>query len=141
MSTHSLRLPWRKTPSNPVSLSEPGPAGVLWRCLTYLRPYWRKTLGAYLMLAATNVLALAIPQFIRWIVDSGIGGKDTSLLLGAVAALLALMAVKGVITFYQMLWTEQASQSVAYDLRNAIHGKLAALSFSYHDRTETGQAL
>lgn len=33
------------------------------------------------------------------------------------------------------------SQGVAYDLRNDIHGKLADLSFSYHDRTETGQLL
>jgi hypothetical protein len=30
---------------------------------------------------------------------------------------------------------------VAYDLRNAIHRQLAGLSFSYHDRTETGQIL
>ena len=141
MSTNSLRLPWRKIPSNPVPVSEPGSARVLWRCLTYLRPYWRKTLGAYVTLAVINVLAITLPQFIRWIVDSGIGNQDTSLLLGSVGALLALTLVKGVLTFYQMLWTEQASQGVAYDLRNAIHRKLSALSFSYHDRTETGQAL
>jgi ATP-binding cassette subfamily B protein len=30
---------------------------------------------------------------------------------------------------------------VAYDLRNAIHGKLSALSFSYHDQVQTGQLL
>ena len=30
---------------------------------------------------------------------------------------------------------------MAYDLRNAIHHKLASLSFSYHDRAETGQLL
>jgi len=30
---------------------------------------------------------------------------------------------------------------VAYDLRNAIHEKLAELSFSYHDRTVSGQLL
>jgi ATP-binding cassette subfamily B protein len=34
-----------------------------------------------------------------------------------------------------------ASQTVAYDLRNAIHDKLQSLSFSYHDRSETGQLL
>src|SRR6478672_3915370 len=141
MSTYSLRLPWRKSPASPSPAAEPGATQVLWRCLTYLRPYWRKTLGAYLALVAINVLAISIPQFIRWIVDSGIGGKDINLLLGAVGALLGLTFVKGVLTFYQFLWTEQASQSVAYDLRNAIHSKLSALSFSYHDRTETGQAL
>ena len=34
-----------------------------------------------------------------------------------------------------------ASQGVAYDLRNAIHEKLSSLSFSYHDRAQTGQLL
>ena len=56
-------------------------------------------------------------------------------------ALLALTLVKGVLTFFQGRWTEVASQGVAYDLRNAIHRKLPALSFSYHDRAETGQLL
>jgi ATP-binding cassette subfamily B protein len=52
-----------------------------------------------------------------------------------------LTLIKGALTFWQGRWTEQASQNVAYDLRNAMHRKLAALSFSYHDRTETGQIL
>jgi ATP-binding cassette subfamily B protein len=132
-----------KTPSipAPLPLPEANSARVLLRCLGYLRPYWRMTLGAYLALVGINTLALAIPQFIRWIVDRGIGGKDTQLLFGSVAALLGLTLIKGALTFWQGRWTEQASQNVAYDLRNAMHRKLAALSFSYHDRTETGQIL
>jgi ATP-binding cassette subfamily B protein len=122
-------------------LPGPGAARVLLRCLSYLRPYWRMTLGSYVALIGINALALAIPQFIRWIVDRGIGDKDTSLLMGAVGALLGLTVVKGALTFWQGRWTEQASQSVAYDLRSALHRKLAALSFSYHDRARTGQVL
>jgi len=99
------------------------------------------TLGAYVALVGINVLTLAIPQFIRWIVDRGIGGKDTSLLLESVIALLVLTLVKGALTFWQGRWTEQASQNVAYDVRNALHRKFAELSFSYHDRTRTGQLL
>jgi ABC-type multidrug transport system fused ATPase/permease subunit len=109
--------------------------------MSYLRPYWRITLGAYLTLVGINALTLVIPQFIRWIVDRGIGDKDMNLLLGSVGALLGLTLIKGVLTFWQGRWTEQASQNVAYDLRNAIYHKLGALSFSYHDRTETGQIL
>jgi ATP-binding cassette subfamily B protein len=109
--------------------------------LSYLRPYWRWTAGAYLALLGINALALTIPQFIRWIVDRGIREQDTALLLWSVLALLGLTLLKGVLTFVQGKLTETASQSVAYDLRNAIHRKLAALSFSYHDRTETGQIL
>ena len=139
----SMRMSRAKTPSipAPLPLPEANSARVLLRCLGYLRPYWRMTLGAYLALVGINTLALAIPQFIRWIVDRGIGGKDTQLLFGSVAALLGLTLIKGALTFWQGRWTEQASQNVAYDLRNAMHRKLAALSFSYHDRTETGQIL
>jgi ATP-binding cassette subfamily B protein len=99
------------------------------------------TLGAYVTLIGINMLTLAIPQFMRWIVDRGIGAKDTALLLESVIALLVLTLVKGALTFWQGRWTEQASQSVAYDLRNALHRKFAELSFSYHDRTRTGQLL
>jgi len=118
-----------------------GTRHILFRCLSYLRPYWRWTAGAYLALLGINALALTIPQFIRWIVDRGIREQDTALLLWSVLALLGLTLLKGVLTFVQGKLTETASQSVAYDLRNAIHRKLAALSFSYHDRTETGQIL
>ena len=120
---------------------KPGSARILLRCYGYLRPYWRLTAGAYLLLLAINGLALLIPQTVRWIVDRGIEGGDTRLLLWSVLALLVLTFVKGMLAFVQGRWTEIASQGVAYDLRNAIHHKLSALSFSYHDRAQTGQLL
>ncbi|MBM4431041.1 MAG: ABC transporter ATP-binding protein, partial [Chloroflexi bacterium] len=114
---------------------------VLWRCAGYLRPYLRLTVGAYLAVLVTNAIALLTPQFIRWIVDHGIGRQDTRLLAVSVLTLLAITLLKGVLTFLQGQWTETASQNVAYDLRNAIHAQLSTLSFSYHDRAETGQIL
>jgi ABC-type multidrug transport system fused ATPase/permease subunit len=119
----------------------PDTGRILWRCFGYLRPYWQLTVGAYLALMGINALALATPQFIRWIIDRGIRGQDIHLLTWSVLALLGLTAIKGVFTYAQGRWTEIASQGVAYDLRNAIHRKLAGLSFSYHDRAETGQLL
>ncbi len=126
---------------SPLPQREPNTRRILARCLGYLRPYWQQTASAYLALLGINALALAIPQFIRWIVDRGIGGQETHLLRWSVLALLGLTVIKSVLTFVQGQWTETASQSVAYDLRNALHRKLAELSFSYHDRTETGQLL
>jgi ATP-binding cassette subfamily B protein len=55
--------------------------------------------------------------------------------------MLGLMLLKGVLSFAQNRWVEGSSQGVAYGLRSAIHLKLASLSFSYHDRAETGQLL
>jgi ATP-binding cassette subfamily B protein len=92
------------------------------------------------MLGMTG-MTLATPQFIRWIVDQGIGRGNMQLLTWSVLGLLGLTLLKGFLTFWQGLWSETASQGVAYDLRNAIHHKLLSMSFSYHDRTETGQLL
>jgi ABC-type multidrug transport system fused ATPase/permease subunit len=119
----------------------PGSGRILLRCLGYLQPYRRMVAGTYTVMFGITVLALLIPQFIRWIIDRGIGGGDIALLTWSVLALLGLTLIKGVLTFFEGRWTEIASQGVAYDLRNAIHLKLSALSFSYHDRAETGQLL
>jgi ATP-binding cassette subfamily B multidrug efflux pump len=123
---------------------KPGPRNkqpILLRCYGYLRSYWRLTASAYLILLGIDVLALLIPQVIRWIVDHGISGQDTGLMGWSVLVLLGLTFFKGVLSFGQGRWTEIASQGVAYDLRNAIHHKLSSLSFSYHDRAQTGQLL
>jgi ABC-type multidrug transport system fused ATPase/permease subunit len=126
---------------SPISQHRSGAVRILWRCYCYLRPYWRPMAGAYLALLLSTGLTIAIPQLIRWIVDLGIRGQDTRLMTWSVLALIGLTLVKGGLSFVQGRWVEMSSQGVAYDLRNAIHHKLSSLSFSYHDRTETGQLL
>jgi ATP-binding cassette subfamily B protein len=92
-------------------------------------------------LVITTIISTLTPQFVRWIIDRGIGHRDQRLLGVSVLALLAIAILRGVLTFAQGHLSEIASQHVAYDLRNAIHRQLSSLSFSYHDRAETGQIL
>jgi ATP-binding cassette subfamily B multidrug efflux pump len=125
----------------PVQLRRPGSGRTLWRCMSYLRPYWPFVLGSYLLLLGNNGISLAIPQIIRSIVDQGIRGGDIGVIQWGVLILMGLTMLRGAFTFLSGRWTEVASQSVAYDLRNAIHSKLQSLSFSYHDQAETGQLL
>ncbi len=113
----------------------------LWRCMSYLRPYWKYVAGSYILLMLTNGITLAVPLTIQYIVDSGIRTGDLSAIGRGSALLLLIALIKGLFTFLNGRWTEVASQNVAYDLRNAIHDKLQSLSFSYHDRAETGQLL
>ncbi|MCY4118894.1 MAG: ABC transporter ATP-binding protein [Caldilineaceae bacterium] len=115
--------------------------GYIWRAFRRLKPFWRMALFAYLALLGTSAIILATPQIIRWIVDRGIREQDMQLLTWSVLALLALTVVRGGLTFLNGLWTEKASQSVAYGLRRDLHAKLTELSFAYHDRTESGQLL
>jgi len=74
------------------------PAGslrILFRCYSYLKPYWLLVVGACVAMAAGDAIVLVNPQLIRIIVDKGIGGKDFRLLGLLVGALLAMTAVKG----------------------------------------------
>ena len=126
----------------PLTLTyKPGAVRILLRCYSRLRPYWRTTAAAYTVLLAIDALTMLVPQLIRWGVDRGIDGRDVHFLGWMVLALVGLTLLKGFLAFFQQRWIEMCSQGVAYGLRNAIHQKLSALSFSYHDRAETGQLL
>ena len=113
----------------------------LLRSYSYLRPYRKLAIGAFLAMLGIELFNLLIPQFIRWIIDEGIGQEDLRLLGISVAALLGLTLVKGVFTYLEGQLSETASQGVAFDLRNDIQKKLTSLSFSFHDTTETGELL
>ncbi|MGZ6346415.1 MAG: ABC transporter ATP-binding protein [Anaerolineales bacterium] len=49
--------------------------------------------------------------------------------------------VFGIFSFLQAYWAEKNSQAVAFDLRNDLFAKIQRLSFSYHDRNQTGQLM
>ncbi len=60
---------------------------------------------------------------------------STGLLIAAFAVIRAFLA------FAQTYNAERVSQSVAFDLRNELFAKIQRLSFSYHDRNQTGQLM
>jgi ATP-binding cassette subfamily B multidrug efflux pump len=62
-------------------------------------------------------------------------------LLIALASILVFAALRGIFAFLQAYWAEKNSQAIAYDLRNDIYAKIQSLSFSYHDRNQTGQLM
>ena len=124
----------------PLSQQE-APGSSLLRSFSFLKKYRGIAVGVYLMAIASNGLAVVIPQTIRWIVDAGIIQQNVTVLQASLLGLLALSLVKALVDFALGRGTEVASQGVAYDIRNAIYRKLSALSFSYHDRAQTGQLL
>ncbi len=64
-----------------------------------------------------------------------------SALLTAVIAIVIFAVFRGVFAFLQSYWAERNSQGIAFDLRNDLFSKVQKLSFSYHDRNQTGQLM
>ncbi|MFQ5854406.1 MAG: ABC transporter ATP-binding protein [Anaerolineae bacterium] len=45
---------------------------ILWRILTYLKPYWPRVVVAYACLLAVSALNLVVPWIIKWVIDYGL---------------------------------------------------------------------
>ena len=127
----------------PGSRPTPSPGGgkALRRALSFLRAYWRDSLGALLALIMVSVANLVAPQMLRLAIDSGIAHHRRNAVVGAVTGLIGVALVRGLFNFLQGFLAERASQGVAYDLRNALFEQIERLSFSYYDRVDTGQLL
>jgi ATP-binding cassette subfamily B multidrug efflux pump len=111
------------------------------RALGYLRPYWLTTLGALISLLLVTAGNLLTPQVLRLIVDRGITPGDFNAILLFAGLLLGVSLLRSLFSFTQSFWAEKASQGAAYDMRNALFTQIGRLSFSYHDRAQTGQLM
>ena len=62
-------------------------------------------------------------------------------LINALIFIIIFAALRGLFAFLQAFWAEKNSQAVAYDIRNELYAKIQTLSFSYHDKNQTGQLM
>ncbi|MDQ3854813.1 MAG: ABC transporter transmembrane domain-containing protein, partial [Chloroflexota bacterium] len=131
----------QKAPRTTHGAIQPGEGHSLWRAMAHLRSYRRDTAGAFMSLLLVTAANLAAPQLMRVPIDTGIARRRTDAVLWAVLGLLGVAVIRGVFTFLQGYLAERASQGVAFDLRDALFARIQRLSFSYHDRVETGQLL
>jgi len=115
--------------------------GDLWRALGYLRKYWPVTFGAFVSLLVVTLTSLITPLILQSLINRGISASNLSVILYASLLLLLVAGIRNLFTFTQGYWSEKASQSAAYEMRNAIFAKLENLSFSYHDQAQTGQLM
>lgn len=111
------------------------------RVLGSLKSYWLIATGAVVSLLLLTAANAVTPQLFRWGIDRGIARLDIEIVLKSALAIVLVAIGRGLFNFGQSFWAEQASQGVAYDLRNKIFKKIQNLSFSYHDQAQTSQLL
>lgn len=113
----------------------------LLRAVAHLRPYWLLALGALSSMGIVSAANLWSPQILRRVIDLGIMTGDQAALLTTTLLLIGVALVRGLFSFTQGYLGEKMSQGLAYDLRNLLYGKIQNLSFSYHDKAQTGQLM
>lgn len=62
-------------------------------------------------------------------------------LLIAMGVIVLFAVARGIFSFTQNYLTQTLSQNIAFEMRNDLFEKIQRLSFSYHDRNQTGQLM
>jgi len=107
---------------------------ILLRLLTFVRRYWWLLLLAFICMVGSTTFVLIIPQLISRSVDTVLGDGETRDLIWLAVAVVVAGALRGLSAFGNSYLAEVVSQRTAYDIRNALYGKLQRLSFAFHDQ-------
>ncbi len=114
---------------------------IVWRLFSLLKKYWFWATVSMILLIAATLMALAVPDFIKIAIDTGVSASDKKVLMTMGLAIIGVSILRGVLTFGQSYLSEFIGQKIAYDLRNRLYDRIQRLSFAFHDTAQTGQLM
>jgi len=113
----------------------------LLRSLGFLSRYKWETVAAFASLMLSTSGSLVIPRLTQMVIDLGIAPSAMPIIAWGAGGIVVAALLVAVFSYLRGYLAAKASQGVAYDLRNALYAHIQNLSFSYHDRAQTGQLL
>jgi ATP-binding cassette subfamily B protein len=82
-----------------------------------------------------------VPAVIREVIDVGLLQEEVRFMVFSALILLGIGLIRAGLTFVQRFLGARISHQVSFDLRNRLYDHIQHLSFSYHDRAQTGQLI
>jgi len=96
---------------------------------------------AFACTAGLSAFEAVIPWAIGEAIDSVTSHGEPIYFLLSAGLVTGASLMKGILSYGGSFFNEVVSQKSAYDIRNAIYDKLQRLSFSFHDKSQTGQLM
>jgi ATP-binding cassette subfamily B multidrug efflux pump len=113
----------------------------LLRIREFIKPYLFQVIATGVILLLMTGANLAIPEIIRRVIDIGLTGGEVRYLLNSALIILGIgLSIAG-LDFANRYLSSWVSYKITFDLRNRLYDHIQHLSFSYHDRTQTGQLI
>lgn len=109
--------------------------------IPYLKKYRRGYLAGTVCVFLTNGIWILFPQVIRLAVNDLLVGVTRQKLLTYAALLLGIACFKGIFQFLTRWIVIGISRDIEFDLRNDFFQHLETLSYSYYQRTRTGDIM
>jgi len=109
--------------------------------LPYLKPYRRHILGAAIALIFTSSAVLGMGGGLRYLVDEGIGKRNTHLLDNAFWILMAVTLLLAFATYTRFYLVSYVGERFVADIRNDVYRRLIAMHIGFFEVTRTGELL
>lgn len=109
--------------------------------LHFVKPYWKKSLLALILLTLVVISDLAIPRLVQRVIDQGIIKGDKQVVIHTFFLMLAISVTNMIFAIGNNNFSVQVGESVARDLREALFLKIQSFSYGNLDRLQTGQLL
>lgn len=113
----------------------------LYKLRKYIKPYWKQSLLAIVVLTAVVVMDLIIPRLIQRIIDLGIAQNDMQVVLNTTFWMLGISVANMLLATLNNYLSILVDESVTRDLREALFVKVQSLSFGNLDRLRTGDLI
>lgn len=111
------------------------------RLLRYLRPYRFRVAMAVGLMFVVTLSAIPMPLLQKEVLDNAIPNKDYRMLVWIFWGVLALYAVRGVISFLLNYLIGWLGQRVIFDMRFQSYRHLQRLSLAYYDGRQPGKIM
>jgi ATP-binding cassette, subfamily B, multidrug efflux pump len=109
--------------------------------IPYMKKYRRAYLAGTVCVFLTNGIWILFPQVIRVAINDLLVGVTRPKLLAYALLLLGIALVKGIFQFLTRWIVIGISRDIEFDLRNDFFRHLETLSYSYYQRTRTGDIM
>src|SRR5512141_1188776 len=111
------------------------------KLLHFVKPYWRRSLVALVVLVAVVLMDLSIPRLIQRIIDKGVNANNMQVVISTTLIMLVISVFQTLFAIANNLFSVQVGEGVARDVREALFLKIQSFSFGNLDHLNTGQLM
>jgi ATP-binding cassette subfamily B multidrug efflux pump len=113
----------------------------IFKLFPFVRPYWKRSLAALVLLTSLVFLDLSIPRLIQRIIDQGITAHNQQVVTQTALIMICISIVSTLIAVGNNILSVQVGESMARDLRDALFTRIQTFSYCNLDEQKTGQLM
>jgi ATP-binding cassette subfamily B protein len=111
------------------------------KLIPFVKPYWKSSLLALILLTLVVLMDLAIPRLIQQVIDQGVAQNNVQVVINTTLIMLGFSILSALFAIANNILSVRVGEGFARDLREALYLNIQSFSFGNLDRIRTGQLM